>query len=380
MSKRKSNRGFSLIELLVCIAILAIIMVMIGSFVTTTLTTNRKTKKELQVQDESQRIFYQVADILMQATYIRVSVKDGGEVYEYDSTDNKFKEISTVDIATGAVDLVPDNYANYEAGLGYDSQKVIVDFDEYDILNEAGKIYPAACGDLLTAVKKLDSSKTSLVDDSDATSTSLLLKSFRTLTRQYFKITSGTLQEYSKSYYVVPQYIYVEYSRSNTKFSTTPKSITDGTTTVTVDVVDKDSTSNDTGCVMFKYEPTERKIYMYRAPAEKQVPEDINYEEAKSAIDAAGYDSYISANIAEFYLSADPDANSINLGMMVEDEKYVGFRYNMNETINIRNNNVLTVKPQLLRKKKGTGNMKKEPTASGSSGGSADPAGTGGSE
>ena len=80
MNKAK-NRGFSLVELLIAIAILSIIMVMISGFVSSTLISQRKTKKNMQMQTEAQRIYYQLSEIIMQATYIRVQAEDGS-VYD----------------------------------------------------------------------------------------------------------------------------------------------------------------------------------------------------------------------------------------------------------------------------------------------------------
>ena len=77
------NKGFSLVELLIAIAILSIIMVMISSFITTTLNSNNKAKREIQVQEEAQRIYYQISDLIMQASYIRVTTADG-TAYVYD--------------------------------------------------------------------------------------------------------------------------------------------------------------------------------------------------------------------------------------------------------------------------------------------------------
>ena len=81
----KKNRGFSLIELLIAITILAIIMVMISGFMTSTVNSHTKNRREMQVQDEAMRIYSQVADMIMQATYVRITSADG-EAYQYNKT------------------------------------------------------------------------------------------------------------------------------------------------------------------------------------------------------------------------------------------------------------------------------------------------------
>lgn len=310
--KVNKNKGFSLVELLIAIAILAIIMMMISGFVTSTLHTQRKTKKDMQIQEEAQRIYSQFSDILMQATYVRVKSKDN-KGYVYDSGSGKINTSSSTNL--GTTNFVPDNYPNYQLNDGLNSRKIIVDYNDFQLYNEDDKTYPGAGSEI----------------DND----SEVIKSFRALTKKDASL-GDTYQEY---YYVQPEYIYIEYSKGKT------------------------STKADKTYAIFKYDDKNNKLYLYRYEngSSEEVPSATNNFSAavtkiNSQISSKGDKfGFISENVEEFYLSANPDDNSLSVVMKIENEKYEGYRYNLKEIVNLRNSNVLTVKPQLLRKRKGTG-------------------------
>ena len=94
---------------------------------------------------------------------------------------------------------------------------------------------------------------------------------------------------------------------------------------------------------------------MYRYTGTADVPKTVGYYEAKDLLESQimtdDQTGYISDKIKYLYLTARPDDNSLELALQIEDAKNEGFVYNLKETVNIRNNNVLTVKPQLKRKK-----------------------------
>ena len=279
MNKAK-NRGFSLVELLIAIAILSIIMVMISGFVSSTLISQRKTKKNMQMQAEAQRIYYQLSEIIMQATYIRVQAEDGS-VY------------------------VPDNYANYQLGGNTDSQKVIVDFATGELYNEKGKKYPTAG---------------SQIDNDTGT-----ILSYRAL------ISSTSTDEMKEYNAISPKYLYIEYSSAKEKKA----------------------------YVIFRYDSSDDKLYMYRSAEmdENQVPGTAaNFAVAKNAVDTqistntADENGLVSRYLKSFGLTVNPDTNAVTFNMELEDPKFKGYNYKLNETVNIRNSNVLTVKPQLLNR------------------------------
>lgn len=317
--KVNKNKGFSLIELLIAIAILAIIMVMISGFVSTTLHTQRRTKKDMQIQEEAQRIYAQFSDILMQATYVRIEAVDSKGRFVNTST-GRVDGIATVDL--GSKHFVPDSYPNYQLNDGLNSRKTIVDFNDFQLYNEADKTYPdAGCE----------------IDTDDA---GKVIKSFRALTKK------GVGDVYHEYYYIIPKYIYIEYSNGGTKMTSSGG----GTPTA----------ETKKAYVIFKYDFGNHKLYMYRheAEASETIPSaDNRYQKAVQEIDAKAavadnkYD-FISDNIQTFYLSANPDGNTFSVEMMIENKKNQGYIYQLKETVNMRNSNVLTVKPQLLRKRK----------------------------
>ena len=144
----KKNRGFSLVELLIAIAILAIIMVMISGFMASTVNSHTKNRREMQVQDEAMRIYSQVADMIMQATYVRITSADG-EAYQYNKTDKKFEKVTpTVSLKQT---FVPDNYCNYELNGQYADRKVIVDYKTYNLVDENNKV----CSHFVHCISKI---------------------------------------------------------------------------------------------------------------------------------------------------------------------------------------------------------------------------------
>lgn len=70
--KLNSNRGFTLIELIIAIAVLAFLMTAISSLMTSSLITNRKTQADIEVQTTAQETYNKITDALMQAKAIYV--------------------------------------------------------------------------------------------------------------------------------------------------------------------------------------------------------------------------------------------------------------------------------------------------------------------
>lgn len=76
--KKKHNQGFSLVELVIAVAILAIIMVAIASFMTSTTKSYNRAKNDAQLQQTGQELFDMISDKVMQAKEIRIG-RDGKE-------------------------------------------------------------------------------------------------------------------------------------------------------------------------------------------------------------------------------------------------------------------------------------------------------------
>lgn len=91
--KKKHNQGFSLVELVIAVAILAIIMVAIASFMSTTTAAYRRTKNDAQMQQTGQELFDMISDKVMQAEEIRIG-RDGKE-YAILGTNNSAKEAAS---------------------------------------------------------------------------------------------------------------------------------------------------------------------------------------------------------------------------------------------------------------------------------------------
>ena len=92
--KKTNNQGFSLVELILAIAILAIIMVALASFMGTTTRTYTRTKNDIEVQEKGQQLYDSIADKMMQATCIRIGTSDGSEYYSYQAKRNmSFQEL-----------------------------------------------------------------------------------------------------------------------------------------------------------------------------------------------------------------------------------------------------------------------------------------------
>lgn len=70
--KLNSNRGFTLIELIIAVAVLAFLMTAISSLMTSSLITNRKTQADIEVQTTAQETYNKITDALMQAKSIYV--------------------------------------------------------------------------------------------------------------------------------------------------------------------------------------------------------------------------------------------------------------------------------------------------------------------
>lgn len=307
---KKSNiqhKGFSFIELLIAMTIFSIVMLMVVSFMSMTTGAHRKTKKNLNIQTEAIQVMEQISDTMMQASYIRVSVEDEHKYeIEYDSSNKKHKRTISDKGSGVEYDFVPDNYGNYvNTGDPMDmTDDVILNMSNFDIVDKKNAAYPKSGG-----------------RDSELGAESKV-KSFRELNKD------------NKQYYVQPDYIYMEYRTPTSTSKVTEQS--DEMQHVIYQIVPKNGS---------------KKIYIYKYTTNVGAS-NSGFKYAKdtlAGIIASDGDGLLTEVVKDFYISADVEGNAMLINILFADK---GYEYNTVETVNFRNSNVLTVRPQRLYKLK----------------------------
>lgn len=290
----KSNKGFTLVELLVAVAVMAIIMVAVVQMMGSSSVALRKTRKKLELQTEALEFREHFSDIIMQAKYIRVQSADN-KTYTLDtgidsSDHNNRKRTKTPagSITTGA--LVSDSYPNY----------IVAGDTNFDIyMNKA----------TYTLYGKNSSGKQSIEDAN--------VQSMRVL-------TDGAPE--GSPYYIIPSYIYVRYQT--------------------------DTTNNTEQYAIFHFVSDGSKYNVY---ADKGTIKNIDtatvdgFKDAKAKVDAkSGEDGLMSDKVKDAYFSADTIANTVYVDMQFENAKYINQTYEYRDTISLRNSYALTVPPSKM--------------------------------
>lgn len=329
---KKRNKGFSLVELLLAVALLSIVMLMVTQFMGSTSAAYRKTTNNIKVQTEANEVMGNISDTLEKANFIRVSVADPQAyvIKDTSSGTTRKREITassdslTSDKgATVSYDFVSDNYGNYIRpakdinGNATSERKVIIDFDTYKLVGEKKNTYYPLKDDLDTPGKTetvtLPISGTDLTVGGD-------IRSFRALQTEVDTDGDGTADT-SRTCYVKPRFIYAETQNAtdNSKVDCSIYLIEDDT--------------------VFLYKETRAKISKDRFTSMCNMVCSYNPTASKQGI--------LTEGIEDFYLSADVDGNAVMLNVMFKDNKY---EFNSIETVKLRNSNVLTVRPQSLYK------------------------------
>ena len=105
MKRLRNDKGISLIELVVALAILSLLMIAVMALMNNNTIIFRKAKSDLKVQSQAQEAYNRISDVIMQAKNIYV------EGYTVDS-DVDFKSIkpgsAPVDINKNTVDFEPN--------------------------------------------------------------------------------------------------------------------------------------------------------------------------------------------------------------------------------------------------------------------------------
>lgn len=304
------NKGFTLIELLVCMALLSIVMVMVVQFMSSTAGANRKTQYNMKVQSVANEVMLNISESLMRAEYVKV-VPINSNCYTVSNTATQTPPASvqlersatlatpTVPIPANA-QLVPDNYGNYVNPAADTERKVIIDMDTYELPGEKkDTVYPLS-GDMEEGT---------------------VARSFRILKQEI-----GGKDTYL---YVVPLYIYAEYR------------------------VREDDDTENLCCVIYKFDYTEKTISMFRSSEDTDLStatDRFNY--AVSGVNAlSGTEGMLTEYMTDCYLSADVEGNALLLETYFNVNNY---QYNSSDTIQFRNSQVLTVRPQNLYLKQNT--------------------------
>lgn len=347
MKKRQYNKGFSLIELLISMALLSIIMLMVVQFMSTTTAANKRTKYNLKAQMTSNEVMQNITDSISQANYIRVTPYLEGTssgVYKPSSGNRKeaLEANDSVTIAKACTDkdgsntsgkimefdLVPDDYGNYvrDTSIYQDERKVIVDMDTYQLLGEKnGEVYPLSN----------DMDKDTSISHGVGSKVNADVRSFRCL-----KQTSGGSVNYL---YVKPAYIYIEYNQ-----------------------VEKSPGDYTIDYVIYRFDYSKAgkcSVYLSRGTKKKALQQRFSsaVQEVSFLTDKKGL---LSDDLVDFYLSADAEGNTFMLDCLVDVK---GHMFNSATSVSVRNSNVLTPRPQNSYKKEGSGSSESGSSESDSS-------------
>jgi prepilin-type N-terminal cleavage/methylation domain-containing protein len=126
--KKKNNKGFTLIELIVALAIMAFVMVIVCSLMAQYSLSYRKTKAELAVQNTALATYDELSDSIMQATSISIEGYSASKTIEFtldeldsektsDASLTAIKCLKASDIAAKPTGEQSD-YTDYTAATG----------------------------------------------------------------------------------------------------------------------------------------------------------------------------------------------------------------------------------------------------------------------
>ena len=291
----KSNKGFSLVELLVAIAVMSIILVMVVQMMGNSSVALRKTRKKLELQTEAMEFREQFSDILMQANYIRVMSADK-VTYTLDTgidSTNKNKrkrDVTAVGTVTGS--LVSENYPNQTAP-GDANLDIYMNQGTYTLYGKdrSGTQYPVSIDPMIQSMRIL---------------------------------TDGA--PLGQSYYIIPSYIYVRYQR--------------------------DETNNTEQYAMFHFvkDGDSYKVFVDKGTINNIDTSVVDgFFTAKSYVDSkAGINGLMSDKVKDVYFSADVAANTVYVDIQFENAKYINQTYEYRDAISLRNTYALSVPPNKM--------------------------------
>lgn len=303
MKRVQQNKGFTLVELLISMALLSIIMLMVVQFMSTSTGANKRAKYNLKAQTAGSELITNMSETISQASYVQV-VPYEEQVYEKpEGTRLEAMKTSlrrpTSDKTGFSFDLVPDDYGNFVRNTNLEplERKVIVDMETYRLAGEKKDTYYPLSTDL-------DSSG---VD----------VRSFRSMKQ----VSSGGDIFYL---YVKPAYIYVE--NSVRESNSVGKKIEKLYYTI----------------YRFDYsDPDKTKVYVYKDDTMHNLANKV--VTAKNRVNAlSGEDGLLTDDLKDFYLSCDAEGGAFMLDALMDVK---GYMYNACETVALRNTEVLTARP-----------------------------------
>lgn len=92
----KQNSGFSLIELVIAMAVLAFLMLAVTSFMSSSVMSNKKAKVDVRLQSQAQETYSLLTDSIMQATDIAIIgyVANDDSLIDFDTAGKEGTEVS----------------------------------------------------------------------------------------------------------------------------------------------------------------------------------------------------------------------------------------------------------------------------------------------
>ena len=94
--KIKQHSGFSLIELIIAMAVLAFLMLAVTSFMSSSVMQNKKAKVDVRLQSQAQETYSLLTDSIMQATDIAIIgyVANNDSLIDFDAEGKEGTEVS----------------------------------------------------------------------------------------------------------------------------------------------------------------------------------------------------------------------------------------------------------------------------------------------
>lgn len=133
--KKLNNRGLTLIELLVSLAVLSIFMITVTYFVTATTRSTKKTKQQITVQQESKEVYETLRDTIMQASCVVIN-----------ATGLASGDASGSAVVSGDADTLVRKTSGFEAALSTGTEVQLVSNAAFDTMSYVKEALAASTG------------------------------------------------------------------------------------------------------------------------------------------------------------------------------------------------------------------------------------------